>query len=259
MIHYYTELTSRINNCVIVSLRFIYVCGYHCPSVAPFVYIFMFLCIGWQITWKESPKIWHADVPIWLTSIRNRCRWEFLSFHAFVPPSVQLSVSLGFGIPDKSLRKKSISGCFGLTLLTLVGIIFRLSDRSPLFFFRFLCIWWQIIWKGWHKNWHVDVSRWFSLGRHRCQQTLLSFHSFVNPSDHPWEWVWLLQTNCLEGMAYVLACWCTQIGIIAHLFIRRFQFEFGFVGGWLLLSLGDTGDICCHYCHKILVQIMIPN
>ena len=35
--------------------------------------IFRFLCICWQIIWKEWHKIWHADIFRWLTLIRHRC------------------------------------------------------------------------------------------------------------------------------------------------------------------------------------------
>ena len=32
---------------------------------------------------------------------------------------------------------------------------------------------------------------------------LLSFHAFIHFSDHPWDWVWVLQTNHLEEKVYI--------------------------------------------------------
>ena len=45
---------------------------------------------------------------------------------------------------------------------------------------------------------------------------LLSFHAFVCPSNHPWAWVCVLHTKCLEEMAYNLACWCIQMAYTQH-------------------------------------------
>ena len=30
----------------------------------------------------------------------------------------------------------------------------------------------------------------------------------AHPSDHPWDWVWVLWTNRFEEMVYILVCWC---------------------------------------------------
>ena len=118
----------------------VYWCIWVLFSVRPFVtHVFRFLCICWQITWKEWYKVWHADVSRWLTPSRHRCRWVLLSFHAFVRPSVQLSVSLCFDIADKSLGRKSlhfyvdVSRWLTLSLSTLMGIIDRPSVRSSYF------------------------------------------------------------------------------------------------------------------------------
>ena len=137
----------------------------------------------------------------------------------------------------------------------------------PLTIFSGFCslhICWQITWKKWHKFWHADVSRWFTLGRHRCRWVLLSFHAFVHPCDHPGDWVWVLQTNRLDEMVYNLACWCIQMTCVQFIDACGYYcpsvhssghlaLVFGWAREWLLPSLGDTGDICCHYWQHILV------
>ena len=77
--------------------------------------------------------------------------------------------------------------------------------------FWFLCICWQITWKEWHNIWHADVSRWFTLGRHRCRWVLWSFRTFIRPPHGPWAWAWVLQTNRLEDITYNLTCSCIQV------------------------------------------------
>ena len=153
--------------------------------------------------------------------------------------------------------------------------------------FRFLHICWQVTGKEWHRVRNADVSRWLTLGQHWCRWVLLSFHAFVRPSNHPWAWVCVLHTKRLEEMAYNLACWCIQMAYTQHSWmlmdivglsvrpfvrLRHFQvavhFSFFFlrlglgqrravviIGRWLLPSLVDMGDICCHYWQHILVSI----
>ena len=99
-------------------------------------------------------------------------------------------------------------------------------------------------------NWHIDVSRWFTFGRHRCGWILFSFHAFVHPSDHPWDWVWVLRTNCLEEMVYILACWCIQMA--SFQFIDAYWYYCPSVrsSGHLGLGLGSgraKGGGCCHH------------
>ena len=155
----------------------------------------------------------------------------------------------------------------------------RLSvNRSVNHIFRFLHICWQVTGKEWHRVRNADVSRWLTLGQHWCRWVLLSFHAFVRPSNHPWAWVCVLHTKRLEEMAYNLACWCIQMAYAQHswmlmdivvgLSVRPSVrvFVYGIfrwlcicwqiiIGRWLLPSLVDTRDICCHYWQHILVII----
>ena len=105
--------------------------------------------------------------------------------------------------------------------------------------------------------------------------------SSVRPSNHPWAWVCVLHTKRLEEMAYNLACWCIQMAYTQHSWmlmdivvglsvrpsVRLFVYGIFFlrlglgqrravviIGRWLLPSLVDTGDICCHYWQHILVK-----
>ena len=112
------------------------------------------------------------------------------------------------------------------------------------------------------------------------------------PSNHPWAWVCVLHTKRLEEMAYNLACWCIQMAYTQHSWmlmdivvglsvrpsVRLFVYsifrwlcicwqitwnkwhkiwhDVVIIGRWLLPSLVDTGDICCHYWQLILVDNM---
>ena len=142
-----------------------------------------------------------------------------------------------------------------LSLFMFMGIIVRPFVHQ---IFRLLCICWQISCKEWHKIWHADVSRWLTPLWNRSRWLLLSFHTFIRPSDHPCDWVWVLQTNRLDEMVYILACWYIQM--IYLQFIDACEYycpsvhssgHLGLVFGWakwcLLPPLGDTGDICSHY------------
>ena len=117
--------------------------------------------------------------------------------------------------------------------------------------------------------------------------------SSVRPSNHPWAWVCVLHTKRLEEMAYNLACWCIQMAYTQHSWmlmdivvglsvrpsVRLFVYsifrwlcicwqitwnkwhkiwhDVVIIGRWLLPSLVDTGDICCHYWQLILVCHMM--
>ena len=70
---------------------------------------------------------------------------------------------------------------------------------------------WQITWNEWHKICYAEVSRWLTIGRHRCRWVLLSFHAFVRPSKCLWAWVLVLPTSLLEEKVFILACWCIQM------------------------------------------------
>ena len=141
---------------------------------------------------------------------------------------------------------------------------------------------------------NADVSRWLTLGQHWCRWVLLSFHAFVRPSNHPWAWVCVLHTKRLEEMAYNLACWCIQMAYTQHSWmlmdivvglsvrpsVRLFVYgifrwlcicwqitwnkwhkiwhdDVVIIGRWLLPSVVDTGDICCHYWQLILVFLVV--
>ena len=104
--------------------------------------------------------------------------------------------------------------------------------------------------------------------------------SSVRPSNHPWAWVCVLHTKRLEEMAYNLACWCIQLAYTQHTWmlmdivvglsvrpsVRLFVYGIFrwlcicwqiIIGRWLLPSLVDTGDVCCHYWQHILVVMAI--
>ena len=79
----------------------------------------------------------------------------------------------------------------------------------------------QIAWKKWPTNWHAHVSRWLMLSCH-------------------WQlWVLLPMSNHLGFFFLRLGLGQRRAVVI--------------IGRWLLPSLVDTGDICCHYWQHILV------
>ena len=83
----------------------------------------------------------------------------------------------------------------------------------------------QSAWKKWPTIWHADVSRWLTLSIHGCLWILLLVHLSV--------------------------CSFTAFFLRLGLGQRR---AIVIIGRWLLPSLVDTGDICCHYWQHILVQ-----
>ena len=93
----------------------------------------------------------------------------------------------------------------------------------------------QIAWKKWPTNWHAHVSRWLMLSCH-------------------WQlWVLLPMSNHL-GFFLFFIFFFLRLGLGQ----RR---SVVIIGRWLLPSLVDTGDICCHYWQHILVlkPILLTN
>ena len=91
----------------------------------------------------------------------------------------------------------------------------------------------QIAWKKWPTIWHADISRWLTLSIHGC--------------------LWILLLVCLS--AHLSVCSLTlrlrHFQVAVHLQRRGVVI----IGRWLLPSLVDTGDICCHYWQHILVVL----
>ena len=68
---------------------------------------------------EEKVYIWHADVPGWLITHRASIPMGIIVISC-VHPSIQLSMSLGFGIADKSLgRKVYILACWCIQMTCL--------------------------------------------------------------------------------------------------------------------------------------------
>ena len=89
----------------------------------------------------------------------------------------------------------------------------------------------QSAWKKWPTIWHADVSRWLTLSIHGC--------------------LWILLLVCLS--VHLSVCSFTAFtGGCAFFSKVRVGAKEG--GRWLLPSLVDTGDICCHYWQHILVD-----
>ena len=141
----------------------------------------------------------------------HRCQWLLLEFHAFARPSVQLSMSLGFGITDKSLGKKVYILARWYIQMTYPQLIYAyeywyLSVRLSInHIFRFLCICWQITWKEWHKKRIYP--------RPTSMPMDIVVMSGIRPSVRPSMELSLgiadksLGRNGLTR--YILACWCT--------------------------------------------------
>ena len=82
----------------------------------------------------------------------------------------------------------------------------------------------QSAWKKWPTIWHADVSRWLTLSIHGCLWILLLVHLSVCSFT-----AFFLRLGLGQRRAVVI------------------------IGRWLLPSLVDTRDICCHYWQHILV------
>ena len=87
-------------------------------------------------------------------------------------------------------------------------------------------------------------------------------------SNCSWAWLCALRTNRLEEMAknwhahvsrwLMLSChW--QLWVLLPMCLFDCLLVFSFVGRWLLPSLVDTGDICCHYWQHILDFFRYPS
>ena len=137
----------------------------------------------------------------------------------------------------------------------------------------------QSAWKKWPTIWHADVSRWLTLSIHGCLWILLlvclsvhlsvcSFTAFSGGCAFADK---SLGTNGIKfDMLMYLLVWFPSANIDAKPFGFFFFFAFFLlffflrlglgqrravviIGRWLLPSLVDTGDICCHYWQHILV------
>ena len=91
-----------------------------------------------------------------------------------------------------------------------------------------MCIAYKALaWKKWPTIWHADVSRWLTLSIHGC--------------------LWISLLVCLSVH---LSVWSFTAFSGGCAFADKSLF---IIGRWLLPSLVDTGDICCHYWQHILV------
>ena len=105
----------------------------------------------------------------------------------------------------------------------LMGIVVISCVRPSVHGLGFVyCI--QSAWKKWPTIWHADVSRWLTLSIHGCLWILLLVHLSVCSFT-----AFFLRLGLGQRRAVVI------------------------IGRWLLPSLVDTGDICCHYWQRILV------
>ena len=130
-------------------------------------HIFMFLCICWQITWKEWHKSWHVDVSRWFTLGLRQCRW-ILFVISCIHLSIQPSMGLGLDIADKSLGSNGLY--FGMLMyqddllpygINADGYCFHFMRSSVGPTVHELRFWYcgQIAWKKSLYFWHADVSR----------------------------------------------------------------------------------------------------
>ena len=136
----------------------------------------------------------------------------------------------------------------------------RLSVRPTIHGLGFVhCI--QSAWKKWPTIWHADVSRWLTLSIHGCLWILLLVCLSVHLS--------VCSFTAFSGgcaFAKLLTSFlsaCPTIWVFFFFFLLFFFFflRLGLgqrravviIGRWLLPSLVDTGDICCHYWQHILV------
>ena len=89
----------------------------------------------------------------------------------------------------------------------------------------------QSAWKKWPTIWHADVSRWLTLSIHGC--------------------LWILLLVCLS--VHLSVCSFTAFSGGCAFADKSLGTNGVIIGRWLLPSLVDTGDICCHYWQHILV------
>ena len=91
----------------------------------------------------------------------------------------------------------------------------------------------QSAWKKWPTIWHADVSRWLTLSIHGC--------------------LWILLLVCLS--VHLSVCSFTAFSGGCAFADKSLGTNGVIIGRWLLPSLVDPGDICCHYWQHILVYI----
>ena len=140
----------------------------------------------------------------------------------------------------------------------------RSSVRSTIHGLGFVyCI--QSAWKKWPTIWHADVSRWLTLSIHGCLWILLlvclsvhlsvcSFTAFSGGCAFADK---SLGTNGIkfDMLMYLLVFFCFFFSVFFLRLGLGQRRAVVIIGRWLLPSLVDTGDICCHYWQHILVMI----
>ena len=126
----------------------------------------------------------------------------------------------------------------------------------------------QIAWKKWPTNWHAHVSRWLMLSCHwqlwvllpMCLFDYLLVFSFVGFGLVRGREGRYTRVNVFYSSYTSPTIW----GFFFLLFFCFFFLRLGLgqrravviIGRWLLPSLVDTGDICCHYWQHILVHLL---
>ena len=186
-----------------------------------------------------------------------------------VRPSVKLSMNLGFGTADKSLGRKVYllaCQCIQITNSQFVYAYgYPCPSVRPFTTFSGFCAFAD---KSLRRNdikigmlIYPDDLPLADIDADGCCHLV---HLSIRLTMHG---VWVLRTNRLEEMVYILACWYMQI--TCPQFIDAYGYYcpsvhssghlgwgLGWARGWLLPSLGDTGDNCCHYWQHILVVLV---
>ena len=106
----------------------------------------------------------------------------------------------------------------------------------------------QSAWKKWPTIWHADVSRWLT----GTQHSWMLMDIVVGLSVRP----------CVRLFVYGIFRWlCICWQITWNKWHKIWHDDVVIIGRWLLPSLVDTGDICCHYWQLILVisaDVLVP-
>ena len=105
----------------------------------------------------------------------------------------------------------------------------------------------QSAWKKWLTIWHADVSRWLTLSIHGCLWMLMDI--VVGLSVRP-------SVRLFVYGIFRWLCICWQI--TWNKWHKIWHDDVVIIGRWLLPSVVDTGDICCHYWQLILVIPGVP-
>ena len=177
--------------------------------------------------------------------------WIFISYHIFLLNQVEGAIAIP---PSNSAPA---------TLLSVRLSVCLSINRSVNHIFRFLHICWQVTGKEWHRVRNADVSRWLTLGQHWCRWVLFVI-SCVRPSVQPSMGLGLcIAYKALgrNGLQFGMLSACPTIWVF--FFFLFFFLRLGLgqrravvnIGRWLLPSLVDMGDICCHYWQHILVVL----